>query len=142
MSKKKKTLNKKLLKELLNRETFAYETGNDFGDGKDYTSTQISANKSSDEISRMTIQEPSNALPNDWVSNGYLREGKGIAEAILSKVDSEDNDVIKKDGSENSELIDKANKDVKGLKKTMRKIDFSLIDDKTKEEIINKIKNG
>jgi hypothetical protein len=140
MSRKK--LNKKLLKELLDKETFAYKAGNDFGDGKEYNTNQISTNKTGDDLAQMVVQDPSNTLPTDFIRNGYLRETKSIAEAILSKLGSEDNDVISKEDAEDADLIDKANNHVKSLKKTLNKIDFKLVDEKTKEELLNRIKNG
>jgi hypothetical protein len=129
----KKKVNKKLLKELLDKETFAYNSGNDFGDGKPYSTNQISTKKTSDELTRLTVQPPSNKLPNDFVTNGYLRETKSIAEAILSKLDTEDNELISKDENE---------KEIKKLKKTIKKIDFKNIDIETKEELLKKIQNG
>jgi hypothetical protein len=138
----KKKINKKLLKELLDKETYTYKTGDDFGDGKSYNSNQISTKKTGDDLAQMVVQDPSTTLPTDFVRNGYLRETKSIAEAILSKLSSEDNDVIDREDVENADLIDKTNTSIKSLKKTLNKIDFKLVDEKTKDELLNKIKNG
>jgi hypothetical protein len=138
----KKKINKKLLKELLDKETFTYKTGNDFGDGKSYNTNQITTKKTGDDLAQMVVQDPSTTLPTDFVRNGYLRETKSIAEAILSKLSSENNGVISREDSEDAELVDKTDTHVKSLKKTLKKIDFKLVDEKTKEELLNKINNG